>query len=59
MVGDIFLSYLRPPHIKSRAVNPVNKAVLVARSKLNSIENKISRALKDKENNPKEFTQQL
>ena len=37
----------------------LNKAVLVARRKLNSIENKISRALKDKENNPEEFTQQL
>ena len=36
-----------------------NEAVLVARSKLNSTENKISRALKDKKNNPEEFKQQL
>ena len=25
MAGDIFLSYLRPPYIKSRAVNPVKE----------------------------------
>ena len=37
----------------------LNKAVLVARRKFNSIENKISRALKDKGNNPEEFMQQL
>ena len=32
-----------------------NEAVLVARSKLNSKENKISRPLKDKNNNLEEF----
>ena len=29
MVGDIFLSYLRPPHIKSRAVNSACKLAAV------------------------------